>query len=71
MRNYNTKYEILSAYLDGELSHREVRELEEKIRHSVEMQEKLAELKKIKQLTKSAPIHLKGLFLNPLSSVNF
>lgn len=54
MRNYNTKYEILSAYLDGELSSREARELEEKIRLSKEMQEKLAELKKIKQLTKSA-----------------
>lgn len=54
MRKRNTKYEMLSAYLDGELSPHEVRELEEKIKLSKELQEKLAELKKIKQLTISA-----------------
>ncbi len=53
MRKSDTKFEILSAYLDGELSPEEARELEEKIKYSKELQEKLAELKKIKQLTVS------------------
>ncbi|HEY6906992.1 MAG TPA: zf-HC2 domain-containing protein [Ignavibacteriaceae bacterium] len=51
MKKYNSKYEILSAYIDGELSPDEARELEEKIKFSKELQDKLEELKKIKNLT--------------------
>ncbi len=54
MKNSNTKYEILSAYLDGELSPSEARELEDKIKFSKELQEKLEEIKKIKKLTVSS-----------------
>jgi hypothetical protein len=54
--NYRTggKYEVLSAYLDNELSDEEVKKLEEELQFSKELQEKLAELKKIKQLTVSS-----------------
>lgn len=54
MRKYNTKYEILSAYLDGELSAAESRELEEKIKLSRELQDKLNDLRRIKKLTISS-----------------
>ncbi len=54
MKNYNTKYEILSAYIDGELSAAEEKKLEDKIRLSKELQEKLEELRRIKKLTVSA-----------------
>ncbi len=54
MRKYNSKYEILSAYIDGELSAGEAKKLEEEIRVSKQLQDKLAELKKIKQLTVSS-----------------
>ncbi len=54
MKNLNTKYEILSAYIDGELSAGEAKELEDKIKFSKELREKLDELKKIKKLTVSS-----------------
>ena len=44
-------YEILSAYIDGELSPAEKIRIEEKIKSSLELQKKLAELQKIKSLT--------------------
>ncbi len=48
---YNKKYELLSAYIDNELSEEDVKKLEEELKFSRELQDKLAELKKIKQLT--------------------
>ncbi len=54
MKSSNKKYEILSAYLDGELSDVEVKELEDKIKFSKELREKLEELKRIKKLTVSS-----------------
>jgi anti-sigma factor RsiW len=54
MKKINTKYEILSAYLDGELSPGEAKKLEERIKFSKELQDKLNELRKIKQLTASS-----------------
>lgn len=54
MKSSNTNYEILSAYIDGELSAAEVKELEDKIKFSKELREKLDELKKIKKLTFSS-----------------
>ena len=54
MKKFNTKFEILSAYLDGELSPEEAKQLEEKIKLSKELQEKLRELKRIKHLTVSS-----------------
>ena len=48
------KYELLSAYLDNELSDEDIKKLEEELQFSKELQEKLAELKKIKQLTISS-----------------
>ncbi len=54
MKNSNTKYEILSAYIDGELSAAEAKQLEDKIKFSKELQEKLEELKRVKKLTVSS-----------------
>jgi hypothetical protein len=48
------KYELLSAYLDNELSDEDVKTLEAELQFSKELQDKLAELKKIKQLTVSS-----------------
>jgi hypothetical protein len=47
-------FELLSAYLDGELSPKEKEELEEKIKSSLELQKKLEDLKKIKKLTSNS-----------------
>jgi len=54
--NYRTggKYELLSAYLDNELSDEDVKKLEKELQFSKELQEKLGELKKIKQITVSS-----------------
>ena len=47
-------FELLSAYLDNELSYEERVRLEESIKSSLQLQKKLEDLKKIKQLTSSA-----------------
>jgi uncharacterized protein YukE len=47
-------YEKLSAYLDGELSPEEKGKFEEEIALSSDLQKKLAELRKLKQLTASS-----------------
>jgi len=47
-------FELLSAYLDGELSSSAKEDLEEKIKSSLELQKKLEDLKKIKKLTSKA-----------------
>lgn len=54
MKNLNKDFEMLSAYIDGELSAGEIKIIEEKIALSKELQAKLAELKKIKELTTSS-----------------
>jgi hypothetical protein len=46
--------ELLSAYLDNELSYEEKVQLEKNIKSSLQLQKKLEDLKKIKQLTSSA-----------------
>jgi hypothetical protein len=55
-------FELLSAYLDNELSDEEIKKLEEELQFSKELQEKLAELKRIKELTTSS---VKPLEENP------
>ncbi len=47
-------FELLSAYLDGELSPNEVEQLKQKIKSSLELQKKLEDLQQIKKLTSSS-----------------
>jgi len=47
-------FELLSAYIDNELSYEEKVQLEKNIKSSLQLQKKLEDLKKIKQLTSSA-----------------
>lgn len=54
MKNLYKKYEMLSAYIDNELSDAEVKKLEEELKSSKELREKLEELKRLKQLTMSS-----------------
>ncbi len=54
MKKKFNEEEILSAYLDGELSRTDEQAIEEKIALSKKLQEKFAELKKIKKLTQKA-----------------
>ena len=48
MKTFYKKFEMLSAYLDDELSDIERKQLEEELKFSKELQEKLAELKRLK-----------------------
>ncbi|HKI77762.1 MAG TPA: hypothetical protein VKA26_04405 [Ignavibacteriaceae bacterium] len=50
--------ELLSAYLDGELSENEIKDLEQRISESEELSAELNELKKIKSLTSSSSENL-------------
>ena len=45
MKKSNTDIELLSAYVDGELSPAEKKYIEEKIKSSLELQKELADLK--------------------------
>lgn len=54
MNNKRYDIEMLSAYLDGELSSKEKIYIEEKIKSSLELQRKLNELKKLKTITSEA-----------------
>ena len=47
-------FELLSAYVDNELSYEEKVQLEKNIKSSLRLQKKLEDFKKIKQLTSSA-----------------
>jgi len=47
-------FELLSAYLDGELSPNEVEQLKQKIKSSLELQKKFEDLQQIKKLTSSS-----------------
>ncbi|HCY76317.1 MAG TPA: hypothetical protein DHV28_10380 [Ignavibacteriales bacterium] len=51
MKKLNTDIELLSAYIDGELSPAEKKYIEEKIKSSLELQKELSDLKKLKELT--------------------
>lgn len=51
MRKYIKDIELLSAYLDDELSQLERAEIEKQLQTSLELKKKLEDLKKIKQLT--------------------
>lgn len=62
MKNIYKKYEMLSAYLDNELSDADIKKIEDELKFSQELQEKLVELKKVKQLTIS---HYKSVAENP------
>ena len=53
MKNLYKKYEMLSAYLDNELSDADRKNLEEELKTSQDLRNKLAELKRVKQLTVS------------------
>jgi len=54
MKKNNTDIELLSAYIDGELSPAEKKYIEEKIKSSLELQKELSDLKKLKELTSSS-----------------
>jgi len=54
MKNLQKDYEMLSAYIDGELHEDEIKNTEEKLAIRTDLQKKLDELKKIKKLTKSS-----------------
>lgn len=54
MKNNRYDIEMLSAYLDGELSPKEKIYIEEKIKSSLELQRKLDELKRLKSITSEA-----------------
>ena len=58
MRKNNTDIELLSAYVDGELSPAEKKYIEEKIKSSLELQKELADLKKLKELTSASVDHI-------------
>ena len=51
MKNLHKDFKLLSAYIDDELTPGEKSEIEEKLLSSRELQQKLRELKKIKELT--------------------
>ncbi|HEX9250996.1 MAG TPA: zf-HC2 domain-containing protein [Ignavibacteriaceae bacterium] len=51
MKNKNSDIELLSAYVDGELSAAEKKYIEAKIKSSLELQKELSDLKKLKDLT--------------------
>jgi hypothetical protein len=54
MKKNNIDIELLSAYVDGELSPADKKHIEEKIKSSLELQKELADLKKLKELTSSS-----------------
>ena len=68
MKSFYNKYERLSAYIDNELSDEEVKKLEEELKFSKELQEKLDELKRIKLLTTSS---IKSIEENPFFETRF
>ncbi len=51
---YISDKELLSAYIDGELSPEEQNDLEQRLGYSAELRAKLEELKKLQELTRSA-----------------
>lgn len=62
MKNNRYDIEMLSAYLDGELSPKEKIYIEEKIKSSLELQRKLHELKRLKSVTNESKPKLEESF---------
>lgn len=58
MNKFYKEYEMLSAYIDGELSNEEIKFIEEKLAVSKDLQMKLAELKRIKELSQNSFLKL-------------
>lgn len=54
MKTFNKDKELLSAYIDGELSPKEKEYIEEKISSSLQLQKELADIKQLKKVTSSA-----------------
>ena len=54
MNKFYKEYEMLSAYIDGELTKEEVKYIEDKLTVSKDLQQKLIELKRIKELSQSS-----------------
>ncbi len=54
MNKFYKEYEMLSAYIDGELTKEEINYIEEKLAVSKDLQQKLAELKRVKELSQSS-----------------
>lgn len=54
MNKFYKEYEMLSAYIDGELTDEEIKNVEEKLVGSKDLQQKLDELKRVKELTQSS-----------------
>jgi translation elongation factor P/translation initiation factor 5A len=54
VKRIDNDLELLSSYLDGEMSPEEAKNLEEKISYTPELRNKLDELKRLKKLTKSS-----------------
>ncbi|MGE5798209.1 MAG: anti-sigma factor family protein [Ignavibacteria bacterium] len=54
MKNRQKDYEMLSAYIDGELQEDEIKKTEEKLAIRADLQKKLDDLERIKKLTKSS-----------------
>jgi len=54
LKRIDKDFEMLSSYLDGELSPDDVKKIEEKISYTIELRNKLNELKKLKELTKTS-----------------
>jgi hypothetical protein len=50
MKKFNKDKQLLSAYIDGELSISEKKSIEEKIKSSLELQKELSDLKRLKEL---------------------
>jgi len=54
MNKFYKEYEMLSAYVDGELSNEEAKYIEDKLAVSKDLQQKLAELRRVKELSQSS-----------------
>ena len=54
MTQFYKEYEMLSAYIDGELNKEEIKYIEDKIAVSKDLQQKLNELKRVKELSQSS-----------------
>jgi DNA-binding protein YbaB len=54
MNQFYKEYEMLSAYIDGELSNDEIIYIEDKLAVSKDLQQKLAELRRVKELSQSS-----------------
>jgi hypothetical protein len=54
MNKFYKEYEMLSAYIDGELTIEEVKNIEDKLAISKDLQQKLVELRRVKELSQSS-----------------